>query len=101
MSTQKSIIVGPDATPKIVTDRLLPTTRDDCLLVHVKAVSLNPADWKSPALNPPSTGSGLGCDFAGIVKAIPDGKAQKTYKIGDRICGFSHGGKWATVVRPL
>jgi NADPH:quinone reductase-like Zn-dependent oxidoreductase len=71
MSVQKGIIVGPDATPTIVTDRLLPTIRNDCVLVEVKAVSLNPADWKSLGLKPPSTGSGLGCDYAGIVKAVP------------------------------
>ncbi|KAE8374909.1 chaperonin 10-like protein [Aspergillus bertholletiae] len=90
MTTQKAIIVTSAKQGSLVTDRLIPALRDDYILVKTVAVALNPTDWKHIAgIAPP--GSQIGCDYAGIVEEV--GKAvQKTFKKGDRVCGFVHGG---------
>ncbi|KAJ5290069.1 uncharacterized protein N7443_010322 [Penicillium atrosanguineum] len=90
MSTQKAVIVTQPKTAGLVTDRAIPTLRDDYVLVKTVSVGLNPTDWKHVEyLSPP--GVLLGCDFAGTVEAV--GKnVKKPWKKGDRICGFTHGG---------
>ncbi|KAJ5684207.1 Protein TOXD [Penicillium maclennaniae] len=90
MSTQKAIVVTQPKTAGLVTDRAIPTLRDDYVLVKTVSVGLNPTDWKHVEyLSPP--GVLIGCDFAGTVEAV--GKnVKKTWKKGDRICGFTHGG---------
>jgi len=90
MSTQKAIIVTEPKTAGLVTDRPVPTLRDDYVLVKTVSVGLNPTDWKHiEFLAPP--GVLIGCDYAGIVEAV--GKdVKKPWKKGDRICGFAHGG---------
>ncbi|VDC00861.1 unnamed protein product [Peniophora sp. CBMAI 1063] len=65
---------------------------EDQVLVRVRAVGLNPTDWKH-ALGPwgmPGTISG--CDAAGDVVAV--GSAVSHLKVGDRVCGFNYGGSW-------
>lgn len=93
MSVQKAILVHSYRAARLITDHQIPPIREDSLLVEVKAVSLNPADWKSLALDPLPAGSVLGCDYAGIVKKVSEGRVQKEWKVGDRIAGFTHGGK--------
>lgn len=90
MSTQKAVIVTAPKTAGLVTDRAIPTLRDDYVLVKNVSVGLNPTDWKHVEyLSPP--GVLVGCDFAGTVEAV--GKdVKKPWKKGDRICGFAHGG---------
>ncbi|KAF9895251.1 hypothetical protein FE257_000153 [Aspergillus nanangensis] len=90
MSTQKAIIVTSPQQEGLVTDRPIPTLRDDYILVKTVSVALNPTDWKHiKHLAPP--GSLIGCDYSGIVEAV--GKdVQKPFKKGDRVCGFAHGG---------
>lgn len=47
--------------------KLTDPVRDDYILIKVKAVALNPTDWKHIAfISPP--GSKIGCDYAGIVE---------------------------------
>lgn len=90
MSTQKAVIVVEPKKDGLVTDRAIPTLRDDYILVKNVSVGLNPTDWKHVAfLAPP--GVLVGCDYAGVVEAV--GKdVKKPFKKGDRICGFVHGG---------
>lgn len=68
----------------------VPRLRDDYVLVKVKAIALNPTDWKHIAVlaEPDCT---IGCDFAGIVEEVGS-KVTKPWKKGDRIAGFTHGG---------
>ncbi|KAI7325863.1 GroES-like protein [Hortaea werneckii] len=67
----------------------VPKLKDDYVLVKVKAVALNPTDWKHiDKLAIP--GHTVGCDFAGVVEEIGP-KVKKDWKKGDRIAGFTHG----------
>ncbi|KAF7546107.1 hypothetical protein G7Z17_g8659 [Cylindrodendrum hubeiense] len=90
MATQKAIVVTSPQQEELVTDRPIPTLRDDYILVKTVSVALNPTDWKHiKFLAPP--GVLIGCDYSGIVEAV--GKdVKKPFKKGDRICGFAHGG---------
>ena len=90
MTTQKAVIVVEPRKDGLVTDRPIPTLRDDYILVKTVSVGLNPTDWKHVAyLSPP--GVLVGCDYAGVVEAV--GKdVKKSFKKGDRVCGFVHGG---------
>lgn len=81
-----------DQKAGLVTDRALPRIRDGYVRVQVKAVALNPTDWKHiEDMNTP--GCLCGCDFAGVVE--DEGSADsysKRWRRGDRICGAVHGG---------
>ena len=68
----------------------IPKLRDDYILVRTMAVALNPTDWTSlDAVG--NVGTIVGCDYAGIVEDV--GKAvKKSFKKGDRVAGFAHGG---------
>ncbi|PVH88255.1 GroES-like protein [Cadophora sp. DSE1049] len=68
----------------------VPALRDDYILVKVKAVALNPTDWKHVAWLT-SEGARIGCDYAGVVEEVGS-KVTKPFKKGDRVAGFSHGG---------
>ena len=88
----KAIVLQGDKKASLVTDRPLPQLRRGYVLVKTKAVALNPTDWKHReygVLNVPDHLSG--CDYAGVIEELgPD--LQKSWKVGDRICGFVHGG---------
>ncbi|RAL15181.1 zinc-binding alcohol dehydrogenase family protein [Aspergillus homomorphus CBS 101889] len=95
MSTQNAVVVTSPKVADLVTDRPIPTLRDDCILVKTVSVALNPTDWKHVAyLAPP--GVLVGCDYAGIVEAVGKNAGQRFQK-GDRVCGFVHG---ANAVQP-
>ena len=54
--------------------------------VRVRAVGLNPTDWKH-AYSPLGTvGTIVGCDASGDVVAV--GSAVTHVKVGDRVAGF-------------
>lgn len=75
-----------------MTNRPEPALRPGYIGVKVKAVALNPADWKHidrPFLN--TEGCVSGCDYAGVVEKSRTGYST-TWAIGDEICGFLHGG---------
>ncbi|KAJ5953287.1 hypothetical protein N7454_000183 [Penicillium verhagenii] len=90
MTTQKAVVITSPQVAEVVTDRALPTLRDDYMLIKTVAVALNPTDWKHILyVSPP--GSLIGCDYAGVVEEV--GKdVKKSFKKGDRVCGFVHGG---------
>jgi NADPH:quinone reductase-like Zn-dependent oxidoreductase len=91
MPTQRAIeLQGEPGKAKLVTDRRLPRHRPGYVLVDVKAVALNPTDWKH--IDGHNTKGALsGCDFAGVVAETGQGYT-KDWKVGDRIAGFTHGG---------
>ncbi|RVX68794.1 hypothetical protein B0A52_07680 [Exophiala mesophila] len=91
----KAIVLG-DGPGKVslVTDRPSPKLRPGYLGVNVKAVALNPTDWKHvDRFNADGSlyGCVSGCDYAGVVAETGTGYS-KQWKVGDRICGFVHGG---------
>ncbi|KAH6886933.1 chaperonin 10-like protein [Thelonectria olida] len=80
-------ICGPGAH---VVEVAKPTISDNEILVKVKAVALNPTDFKNiDAFSPP--GSVVGCDYAGQVAQVGANAASR-WKIGDRVAGLVHGG---------
>ncbi|KAI0596677.1 GroES-like protein [Biscogniauxia sp. FL1348] len=69
----------------------VPKVYDDWILVKVKAVGLNPADWKSIHGGWADPGTRVGNDYAGEVVEVGP-KVTKDFKKGDRIAGWTHGG---------
>ncbi|EIT75861.1 chaperonin 10-like protein [Aspergillus flavus] len=67
-----------------------PTISDREILVRVKAVALNPTDFKHVDFLAPK-GAIIGCDFAGTVAKVGS-KAPGDWKVGDRAAGWVHGG---------
>ena len=87
MTTQKAIVVTQPHAESLVSDRPIPTLRDDYILVKTVSVALNPADWKTIAFAPP--GVLAGSDYSGVVERV--GKhVKKQFKKGDRVCGLVH-----------
>ncbi|KAG7120387.1 Hps1-dma1 cluster oxidoreductase toxD like protein [Verticillium longisporum] len=67
-----------------------PTIGANETLVKVKAVALNPTDFKHlDIISPP--GSIIGCDYAGEVAEVGS-NATALWKVGDRVAGAVHGG---------
>lgn len=69
----------------------LPSIPETNLLIRVKAVSINPLDWKirngdMKLMSGSKFPRGTGIDFSGIVEAI--GSSIKDYKIGDEVFGL-------------
>lgn len=91
MATQKAVIIQPNKTAAVVNDRPIPQLRPGYVLVDVKAVALNPADWKHIDLGMGDPNCLIGADYAGVVVEVGPG-CEKAWKAGDRICGFVHGG---------
>ncbi|KIX01354.1 uncharacterized protein Z518_09079 [Rhinocladiella mackenziei CBS 650.93] len=87
----KAIVMhGEPGRASLVTDRPFPKPRPGYVLVDVKAVALNPTDWKHiDRIN--TKGCLSGCDYAGVVAETGSGYS-KPWTRGDRICGFVHGG---------
>ncbi|KIW33132.1 uncharacterized protein PV07_00003 [Cladophialophora immunda] len=85
----RAIICAGPGEAKLVSDRPIPTLRDDYVLVKTHSVAINPTDWKHVDFIS-TTGALVGCDYAGFVEE--EGKAvTKDFKKGDRIAGFVHG----------
>lgn len=84
------VLEGKPGKASIVQDRPYPQLRPGYILVDVKAVALNPTDWKHIDFAN-AEGSLSGCDFAGVVVQTGNGYT-KGWKVGDRVCGFAHGG---------
>lgn len=91
MSLQKAIVVVEPTKAALVSDRAIPSLRDEYILVKTVAVALNPTDWKHIDFGLASPGCLIGCDYAGVVEAVGP-KVKKPFKKGDRIAGFAHGG---------
>ncbi|KAL1880464.1 hypothetical protein Plec18167_003868 [Paecilomyces lecythidis] len=84
------VLQGETGKAALVTDRPAPKPRPGYVLVDVKAVALNPTDWKHMAFVNVK-GAVVGCDVAGVVAETNTGY-KKNWKVGDRIMGFAHGG---------
>jgi NADPH:quinone reductase-like Zn-dependent oxidoreductase len=68
-----------------------PRIADNTILVKVKAVSINPLDWKivKGSMKPMSGFSfpkGVGIDFSGVIEDT--GKSIKTFKTDDEVFGL-------------
>ena len=83
---------GPEVLELVELDK--PAPADDEVLVHVRATSVNPADWYSmTGLIVARPSSGLrhpkeprtGTDFAGVVEAV--GTAVTDFAVGDEVYG--------------
>jgi NADPH:quinone reductase-like Zn-dependent oxidoreductase len=84
------VMAGEKGKAHLDTDRPSPRSRPGYVLVDVKAVALNPTDWKHvDYIN--TKGSLVGCDYAGVVAETGTGY-DTAWKKGDRIAGFCHGG---------
>src|SRR3954466_651708 len=93
MSIQNRGIVKIAKGEAILTSIPIPKLRDDYILIKTISVALNPADWQTldEEFVPGTTRSLLGIDAAGIVVEV--GKSvTKSFKKGDRVTGFAHGG---------
>jgi NADPH:quinone reductase-like Zn-dependent oxidoreductase len=84
-------VVNRNKQPVLEKNRPAPKLRDDYLLVKVKAVALNPTDWKHAAFGLAAEDGLLGCDFSGIVEEVGP-KVTKQWAKGDAILGVAHGG---------
>lgn len=89
-ATHKALVVV-EPGKVAVKEQPLPKYGDDELLVNVKAVALNPTDWKhiDNLLKP---GQSIGCDFAGDVAAVGSNAQSKGFSVGDPVAGFIRGG---------
>lgn len=94
MATQKAVIVDRPGVAKVVTGHGIAPLRPDYMLVKVKAVAINPTDWKALDHEPNTEGAVLGVDFAGVVEKVADGNNTKGWKKGDRVTGSVHGGEF-------
>merc|ERR1712000_350331 len=74
-----------------VQDVPVPKLRDEYMRVSVKAVGLNPTDWKHIDMPIADAGARIGCDYCGIVEEVGS-KVTKKFAKGDRVAGFAHGG---------
>ncbi|KAK6069581.1 TOXD protein [Seiridium cupressi] len=89
-TTTKAIVLLDGPEKAAIRDVPKPKLRDGYVLVKVRAVGLNPTDWKSIDNRFGDAGSKSGCDYAGIVEEVGE-NLGKPFKKGDRIAGFAHG----------
>ncbi|KAI1819731.1 putative zinc-binding dehydrogenase family oxidoreductase [Xylaria intraflava] len=87
-TARTAIVEGNDHRLRIERNAPLPTPRLDEVLVRVKAVAINPCDYKMHERFP-RPGAVDGCDFSGVVVAL--GLEVTNLSIGDRVCGAVHG----------
>lgn len=87
-ATTKAVVVV-ELKKAAVCEVLMPKVRDDWVLVRIKAVAINPTDWKHIAYGAADIGCRVGCDYAGIVEDV--GKNVTNFSRGDRITGWIHG----------
>ncbi|RAK95947.1 zinc-binding alcohol dehydrogenase family protein [Aspergillus ibericus CBS 121593] len=78
-----------------VKDVSVPSITDNEVLVKVRAVALNPIDFKNIDFFAPRN-SAIGCDYAGEVVKVGKKSGQR-WKVGDKIAGFVHGGLYPDV----
>lgn len=90
----QAVIYHPPKQAFFVNNHPIPHLRDKYILVRVKAVALNPTDWKHVEQDLPKPGGLLGVDYAGVVVAVGS-KVTASFRPGDRIAGFVHGGNYS------
>lgn len=90
MATNKAIVIAEKGKAEI-RELPLPKLTEGHILVKVKAVGLNPTDWKAiHSAEPDRFGSRSGCDYAGEVVEVGPG-VTKDVKKGDRSAGSVFG----------
>lgn len=92
-SVQQALIVQSRGHACVVPDHPSPPLRPDSVLVKPVAVALNPHDYKAIDFLDVDD-CVVGCDFSGVVAAVPDGPAARQFKVGDRIMGTVHGSRY-------
>lgn len=88
-STFKAIVCVAPGKAEVQT-LPVPQVGKDTILVRIKAVALNPTDWKSID-GADSVGLRIGCDYAGVVEEV-GAEVKKPFEKGDRVCGMLFGG---------
>ncbi|CAJ2501165.1 Uu.00g040180.m01.CDS01 [Anthostomella pinea] len=88
-TTKAVVIVAPGKAA--VQEVPLPKLHDGYILVKVRAVGLNPTDWKSIHAPTAPAGARSGCDYAGDVVEVGAGVDGRFGK-GDRVAGMVFGG---------
>ncbi|KAE9390322.1 GroES-like protein [Gymnopus androsaceus JB14] len=97
--TIEALQIQPDKTLKVIeipfaSQDLVKNLPEDQIIIRVRAVGLNPTDWKH-AIGPfGKPGTIAGCDAAGDVVKI--GSAVKHLQVGNRASGFTFGGSFQT-----
>lgn len=86
--TQAIVVLEPGKGAGLRTTPI-PKLREGWVLVDVRAIALNPSDWKKIDGGAADVGSRVGCDYAGIVREV--GPNVSTFRKNDRIGGFVHG----------
>ncbi|KAG9015066.1 hypothetical protein FRB90_004945 [Tulasnella sp. 427] len=77
----------------VIKDKPIPALQDDEVLIKVRGVTLNPADYKQIwDWGVLKDGQSTGCDFAGDVVKLAPGAEDKGLKVGDAVAGFVRGG---------
>ncbi|KAE9404578.1 GroES-like protein [Gymnopus androsaceus JB14] len=92
--TIKALQIQPDKTLKVVeipfsSQELVKNIPEDQIIIRVRAVGLNPTDWKHAFGPRGKPGAISGCDAAGDVVKV--GSAVKHLQVGDRASGFTFG----------
>lgn len=88
MSKTIQVIITEKPGEAKVVEAPVPKLRDDYILVNVKAIGLNPTDWKHVNFLT-SHGARIGCDYAGYVEEIGN-RVTKGFRKGDRVAGICH-----------
>jgi NADPH:quinone reductase-like Zn-dependent oxidoreductase len=78
-----------------IADIPTPQITDSEILVRVRAVALNPVDYKDIDFLSPNN-SVIGCDYAGEVVKVGSDMVGR-WNVGDRVAGFVHGGQYSDV----
>jgi len=97
--TIKALQIQPEKGVKVVqipfaSQDLVEHLPSDQVIIRVRAVALNPTDWKHALGDWGTPGTISGCDSAGDVVKV--GSAVKHLKVGDRAAGFTFGGSHQT-----
>jgi len=89
----KKLIYSKFGGPEVlqIAEVPVPAVQETTMLIKVKAVSINPLDWKirngeMKLMSGSKFPKGMGIDFSGIVEAT--GKAVTKYKKGDEVFGL-------------
>jgi NADPH:quinone reductase-like Zn-dependent oxidoreductase len=91
MAAVTKAIVAVEKGKAEIRELALPKLHEGHVLIKVRAVGINPTDWKSiDNAGPNKFGARSGCDFAGEVVKVGPG-VKKDFKKGDRVSGFAFG----------
>lgn len=89
----KKVIYSKFGGPEVlqIAEATIPAVQETTVLIRVKAVSINPLDWKirngeMKLMSGSKFPKGIGIDFSGIVEAT--GSAVNKYKKGDAVYGI-------------